>query len=98
MSGDKTTSKHLPKISLELLTSIQARYLNRTTSGGTEYGAFLNEVKQRMIEEDPVLTTFIEAQLSMYSPEHQQDMFKVVMGLYGLLEAQAESNFMTDSP
>ncbi len=91
------TSKGLPKISQVTRDALFGRYSGREQPNNTDYGNFLTGVQRRLVTEDPVLKEFIESQIGKYPRELHQPMFEIVVGVYGILERQAEANKMADS-
>lgn len=88
-----TTSKGMPKITEETVKTI----FDSHTKGTENWGQHLEDVKTRLIEEQPNLTKFIEGQVGKYPPELHQALFEIAMATYAVLEQQANSNQMSSS-
>lgn len=88
-----TTSKGMPKVTEETVKTI----FDSHTKGTENWGQHLENVKARLIEEQPNLTKFIESQVGKYPPELHQALFEIAMATYGVLEQQANSNQMSSS-
>jgi hypothetical protein len=82
----KETSQGLPVVSENTINAIHQTYV------GERWGAHLEEVKSRLLQENPALTHFIENQVGKYPPELHNPMFEVVVGTIAVLEEQAVVN------
>ena len=88
----KYTTRGMPVVSQFTLDSILGRYAGRKNSEGADWGSYLTEVQRRIIEEDPVLTKFLEMQVGKFPRELHNSMFELLLGLYAVLETQTEIN------
>lgn len=90
---NKTTSRGLPVVSDATLQALRSRYGGRRRGEATDWGSHLEEVKQRMIEENPNLVKFIEGQVgAMFPIADHNKVFEVLVAMYAVLEWQAEAN------
>lgn len=89
-SGGRETSRGLPVVSVETVRAIKSQF----TSGGEgkSWGEHLEEVKRRLIEENPLLVEFLEGQIGKYPPELSVYMIEVAVVTIALLEQQASAN------
>lgn len=55
-------------------------------------GERLEEVKMRLIKEQPVLVEFLESQVGKFPSEIHDALFEIGIGVYSLLEQEANSN------
>jgi hypothetical protein len=81
----KETNQGLPVVSADTITYVLETYSER-------WGAYLEEVKTRLINENPNLRAFIEAQLDQYPPELHNPIIEGIVGAIALLELQAMAN------
>lgn len=81
------TSKGLPVISEAVFESLVANHANNNT-----WGSHLEEVKERVMIENPYLAAYIESQLRRYPEEMQIPIAETVMGVLTFLEQQATTN------
>jgi hypothetical protein len=77
----------LPVVTRESIDSIKQMY-------GEKWGEHLEEVKARMVKENPVLVEFINNQVGKYPPQLHNPMFEVIVGTIAVLEHQARANKM----
>lgn len=82
------TSKGLPVVTQEGLDALWETY----TTGGEKWGTRLTEVQKRLVEEQPVLTSFIESQVAKYPQELHHSIFVAVIATLAVLEDAAEAN------
>ena len=82
----KYTIVSLPIIQEETLKDLLNNY-----SDTPYWGKFLEDTKNRLIEEDPVLEKFIDKLLKQQPPETYQSCLEVTIGVYAILACQAES-------
>jgi hypothetical protein len=85
------SEKGLPVISAETLASIQQVY-----TAQENWGNHLEEVKQRLVKENPVLRAFIEAQVGQFPETMHNQIFAVIIGTIAVLEHQAEADRLSD--
>lgn len=92
LSRQEMTSKGLPVISEDTIRTIRSQF----TSGGEgkRWGDQLEEVKSRLIRENPNLVKFVESQVSKYPKKLHEPMFEVIVGAVAVLEHQASANRM----
>jgi hypothetical protein len=83
----KETSKGLPVVSSETVSSMWQNYTTREN-----WGNHLTEVQQRLIKENPELVKFMESQVGKYPAEIHIALFEVLVGTIAVLEHQAEVN------
>jgi hypothetical protein len=83
----------MPVVTEETLRTINDGF----TKGAEKWGDHLERIKARIIEEQPNLTKFIEAQVGKYSPEMHNQLFEIFVSTYAILEQQANSNRMSSS-
>jgi hypothetical protein len=83
----KETSHGLPIVSQDTVSSIWQHYTTVES-----WGEHLEEVKARLVKENPNLVKFIESQVSKYPPTLHNSMFEVVVSTVAVLESQAEAN------
>lgn len=83
----KETSKGLPVIKPGTTTTINEQF-----SAPGSWGEHLEEVKQRLLRENPHLVEFINSQVSKFPPEMHNPMFEVFVASIAVLEHQAEAN------
>jgi len=83
----RETSKGLPVVEAETVTALWQNYTTRE-----DWGDHLEEVKQRLLDENPELVTFVESQVSKFPDELHTAMFEIVVGAVAVLESQAEAN------
>jgi hypothetical protein len=88
----KYTTKGLPVVSRQTLELVYALYGNQAEQKKKTWGEYLMEVKERLIKENPNLKKFIEDQTGKYPREMHNPIFEIVVGVYALLEFQAEVN------
>ncbi len=88
-----TTSKGMPKVTEETVKTI----FDSHTKGTENWGQHLENVKARVIEEQPSLAKLIENQVGKYPSELHQALFEIAMATYAVLEHQANSNKMSAS-
>jgi hypothetical protein len=81
----KETSQGLPVVSENTIDSMKQTH-------GERWGEYLEEVKTRLLNENPSLVNFIESQVGKYLPEAHNPMFEVVVGTLAVLEQQAMVN------
>jgi hypothetical protein len=55
---------------------------------GKKWGQHLEQVKDRLIEENPYLIKFIESQIGKFPPELHNVMFEIAIGTVAVLELQ----------
>lgn len=82
------TAKGMPRVSETTVRSIFQAH----TKGSEKWGEHLEEVKARLIKEQPALVEFLESQVNKYPPEMHIPIFEVVVATYAVLEQQANSN------
>jgi hypothetical protein len=85
------TSKGLPVVEA---STVEALWQNYTTR--ERWGDHLEEVKQRLLDENPELVGFIESQVGKFPRDLHTPMFEVVIGAVAVLESQAEANKLAD--
>ena len=56
------------------------------------WGERLEEVKMRLIKEQPVLVEFLESQVGKFPLEIHDALFEIGIGVYSILEQEANSN------
>jgi hypothetical protein len=83
----KETSQGLPVVSGESIKSIFEIY-----NAGENWGQHLEEVKMRLIKENPNLASFIESRVGQYPPSQHVAIFSVVVETLAALEHQAMAN------
>lgn len=81
------TSKGLPVVET---STVEALWQNYTTH--ERWGDHLEAVKQRMIDENPELVSFIESQVGRFPRELHTPVFEMIVGAVAVLESQAEAN------
>ena len=72
----------LPIVSAKTIEAIQHVY------AGRKWGRHLGEVRDRFVQENPQLVTFIERQVGKFPPEFHNAIFEVVIGTLTVLEHQ----------
>lgn len=85
------TSKGMPLVTDKTVKSIFESH----TNGPDNWGNHLEDVKKRMLEEQPNLTKFIEGQVGKFPPELHQTLFEIATATYAVLEQQANANKMS---
>ena len=87
MRETKETGTGLPFITKETVGAIKSQF----TSGGEgkAWGEHLEEVKGRLLEDNPNLVKFIEDRVSQFPPQLHQPMFEVIVGTIAVIEHQA---------
>lgn len=83
----RETSHGLPVVSKSTFDSIWENYTKRE-----RWGDHLEEVKVRLLQENPYLTRFIESQVSKFAPELHNEVFAILVGTIAVLEHQASAN------
>ena len=89
-----TTAKGMPKVTEETIRTVLDSY---TKGSEQQWGQHLEEVKARMIEEQPALKKFLESQVGKYPPEMHNALFEIAVATYAVLEQQANSNKLSSS-
>jgi hypothetical protein len=79
----KFIEQGLPIVSVKTLEALYDVY------AGNKWGKHLEEVRERLIQENPNLVKFIENQVGKYPPKLHTPMFEVVLGTISILEHQA---------
>ncbi|QQG41569.1 MAG: hypothetical protein HYV90_05445 [Candidatus Woesebacteria bacterium] len=87
------TGRGLPIVTSETFNKI----LDADRKGSEPWGEMLNRVKDRLVKEQPVLARFLESQGSKFEPEEMLHIIEVAIGVYALLEQQANINKMSDT-
>ena len=85
--GPKLTSNGLPVVSVETVEAIWGTY-----TGPEKWGEHLEEVKGRLIKENPNLIRFIETQVRKYPRQMHNPMFEIFVATIAIFEHQAEAN------
>lgn len=83
----RETSRGLPKVSEFTTRSITENYTRRES-----WGSHLEEVKSRLLIENPHLVRFIEGQVSKYPEELHNHMFEIFAATIAILEHQTMSD------
>jgi hypothetical protein len=83
----KYTKQGMPVIENVTLDQFVQSY-----SGNEQWGIYLTEVKQRILKENPVLARYFEMQVGQFPEQMHDDIFGVLVGMYGLLERQSFLN------
>ncbi len=83
----KETSHGLPVVTQATIDSIWQHYTTVRS-----WDSHLEEVKTRLIIENPELVKFIESQVSKYPSVIHNSMFEVIVAAIAILEHQAEAN------
>jgi hypothetical protein len=86
----KLTSSGLPVVTEATVRAITSQF---TTGGeGRSWGSHLEDVRKRLIIENPHLVKFINKQVDRYPQETRASIIEVVVGTIALLEHQANAN------
>ena len=85
----KETPKGLPVVSAESVVAIYDTYTKHEN-----WGNHLEEVKKRIVQENPALVSFIEMTVGKYPPSMHNSLFEVFVATIAILEHQAEANKM----
>ncbi len=85
------TSKGLPVVEGSTVDAMWQNYTTRES-----WGEHLEEVKQRLLDENPELVGFIESQVGKFPRELHTPMFEMVVGAVAVLECQAEANKLAE--
>jgi len=83
----KETSKGLPVVEASTVGAMWQNYTTRES-----WGSHLEEVKQRLLDENPELVGFVESQVGKFPSELHTPMFEMVIGAVAVFESQAEAN------
>ena len=87
-SGGTEVQSGLPVVTRSTIESI----FQSDKSGERRWGEKLEDTKKRMIVEQPVLVKFLEGQVGGLPAELHGKVFEVVVGMYSVLEQQANAN------
>ena len=61
-------------------------------TGSQRWGERLEEVKARLVKEQPALAEFLESQVGKFPPEIHDALFEIGVGIYSVLEQEANSS------
>jgi hypothetical protein len=59
-------------------------------TGERQWGKRLEETKKRLIAEQPILAMYLDSKMSGYTPELKIAIAEAAIGMYSLLEQQAQ--------
>jgi hypothetical protein len=85
------TSKGLPVVEASTVEALWQNYTTRESWGG-----HLEDVKQRLLDENPELVGFVESQVGRFPSELHTPVFEMIVGAIAVLESQAEANKLAD--
>jgi hypothetical protein len=95
--GPNYTSTGMPRVSREAMDALISRYERRMRSDGkTEWGTYLERVRSRMIEDNPEVVEYMSKVVANFPKEMNSEVVASMVGLYAILETQAEANMMGD--
>jgi hypothetical protein len=85
----RQTKAGIPVVSKVTLEAFSERY---TKTKNNDWGDLLSDAQKRMVDENPYLVKHIEAQVGMFPKEAHNAILAVIVGVYKLLEHQAQIN------
>ncbi|MBS3091525.1 hypothetical protein J4217_03710 [Candidatus Pacearchaeota archaeon] len=91
-SGDKYTPTGMPRISMNTYNTLVARFVGKKHQGKSDWTAYVEEVGERILRDDPILSEYIGTYLKQHSLEMRLALFGIAVGLYAMLETQLMAN------
>lgn len=87
----RTTAKGLPIVEPNTIKALWQNYTTRES-----WGTHLEDVKQRLLDENPALVKFLESQVGKFPERLHVSMFEIAIGTVAVLESQAEANKLAE--
>ena len=84
----KRTSRGLPVVTQDTIRGL----IQSDQMVEQRWGKRLEEVKARLIREQPALVEFLESQVGKFPPEIHNALFEIGVDVYSVLEQEANSS------
>ena len=80
----------MPVVNIETIDALVSRYKGRTS----DWGNYLEEVRARMIRENPEFVRYSNILLSNFDPQIRDEVATVVVEIYAAIESQISNNLI----
>lgn len=84
----RKTGRGLPVVTQDTIRGL----FQSDETGSQRWGERLEEVKARLVKEQPALVKFLESQVGKFPPEIHDVLFEIGVGVYSVLEQEANSS------